>query len=1044
MAAGANDPAARGNDVERSPGAATLAIRLFGGPAVQLGERPLPPLTSGRSTALLAHLALHRDGPIPRQRLSFLLWPDSTEAQARTNLRKALHVLRRELPDLERYLSVSSRSIHWREDADCWIDVEAFDQQLASVDLDAVDSEARVAALQAAVDLHRGELLPDLYDDWAIAERERLRDRYHDALARLARLRSERGEHTRAVAAASALVRSDPLHEAAHRLLMEVQAAAGDRAAAVRAYHECVSTLRRELGVEPTAETTVLYDRLVRRAPPDAEAGACPRAARTSLIGREHEWQELTELWRRTEAGAGHLVVVAGEPGVGKTRLVEELAFWCGQGGARVLAARSYAGGSELGYGGVSSWLRTLHRDGDLDRLPGPSRAVLGRLVPELTTDHPADPLDPAAERRLQLDAITDALASPGRALLLVVDDAQWTDSHSVAAIHHLLRLESPRPVLVALTLARYDVADGQPLQEVVADLHRIDRATELTVPRLSPAATHTLARALGVTGDTSRLYTDTEGIPLFVVETAQAALDGAPAEGLTPKLRAVIETRLRRCSPIAMTVAGVAATVGRSFTTALVRDAGRLGVDDAVVAFDELWRRGIIAEHGHDAYDFTHGKLRDVAYDTLSPPERQRNHLAIAGALQRLHHAASTEVSSQIAGHYERAGHLPGAVEWYQQAATDAARRYQSLDTVRFLERAHRLLESAPGADRRRELSVVTALPSALVGVDGFASDRVEAAQRRVVELSAELEVDIDPAVLRSMVMSRQCRRDFDGAQDAAEQLAASARRVGDDGLMTESEYLLGIIAFWTGQLDTARSHFEAAIAGFDAAGRRRHIARFGHDPAVVCQSRLANTLCLLGRVDEAEHARDHALRRADEAGHPYSKAAANGFAAMLSIDLDRPDEVGSYVERLGQEEQLTRPNASLLEVLLGFVEVRDGQVARGLARIATEIDGLADVDQAPGHHACFDRVRVAAHRCASDPAGGLVACDQALARTGSRLWEPEIRRVRAEFLAATGAAATTVERELREAAGAARCQGAIGWLARIDATPRRVGATS
>jgi len=1044
VAASAEVPGASVDDVERSSSAATLAVRLFGGPILQIGERALPSLTSGRATALLAHLALHRDGPVPRQRLSFLLWPDSTEAQARTNLRKALHVLRHEVPDLARYLSVTSSSIHWHEHADCWVDVEAFDRQLASVDLDGADSDARAAGLQAAVDLHRGELLPDLYDDWAIDERERLRGRYHDALTRLARLRSDRGEHDRAAAAASALVRGDPLQEAAHRLLMQVHDTAGDRAAAVRAYHECVSTLRRELGVEPTPETTALYDRLVRRTEPSVEPGPRSRAAHAPMIGREREWQELTELWRQTEAGAGHLVVVAGEPGVGKTRLVEELAFWCGQRGARVLAARAYARGSELGYGVASSWLRTLHRNGDLDRLPSPSRSVLARLVPELTSDLPAGPFDPAAERRLQLEAITEALTSSHRAPLLVVDDAQWADTHTVAAIHHLVRLDPPRPVLVAMTLARHDVADEHSLHEVVADLHRIDRVTELTISRLDAAATGALARALGVGEDTARLYTDTEGIPLFVVETAQAALDGAPPEDLTPKLRAVIETRLRRCSPTASTVAGVAATVGRSFTTALVRDASRVGVNDAVVAFDELWRRGIIAEHGDDAYDFTHGKLRDVAYDTLSPPERQRNHLAVADALRRLHSGSVAEVSSQIAGHYEQAGDLLAAVEWYEQAASDAARRYQSADTVRFLELAHRLHEAIPGADRRRELSLVAALPSALVGVDGFASDRVDAAQRRVEELSAELAVDIDPAVLRSMVMSRLCRRDFDGAQDAGEQLAGSARRSGDGGLVTESEYLLGITAFWTGQLDRARSHFETAIASFDSAGRRQHIARFGHDPAVVCESRLANTLGLLGRNDEAEQTRERALRRADEAGHPYSLAAANGFAAMLSIDLDRADEVSSFVERLDHDEHHTRPTAAFLEVLRGFVEVHDRQVAQGLTRIVTQIDALADADQAPGHLACLDRVRVAAHWHASDPAGGLIACDRAVARTGSRLWEPEIRRVRAEFLVAAGASSEVIDRELREAAGAARRQRAAGALARIDATRRRINATT
>jgi DNA-binding SARP family transcriptional activator len=143
---------------------AALRVRLFGALSVDVDGVPLAPLDSARAESLLAHLLLHRGAPQPRQRLAFLLWPDSTEPQARTNLRHVLHHLRHALPD--DLLEITPRTLGWRADAPCWVDVAAFEEALARVGREGDDAD--LAALREAAAVYRGDLLPGNYDEWVV------------------------------------------------------------------------------------------------------------------------------------------------------------------------------------------------------------------------------------------------------------------------------------------------------------------------------------------------------------------------------------------------------------------------------------------------------------------------------------------------------------------------------------------------------------------------------------------------------------------------------------------------------------------------------------------------------------------------------------------------------------------------------------------------------------------------------------------------------------------------------------------------------------
>jgi DNA-binding SARP family transcriptional activator len=169
--------------------APSLRIRLFGELDLHLDGAHLPPLKSARAESLLAYVLLHRDTPQPRQRLAFMLWPDSTESQARTNLRHVLHNLRRAIPDLDQFLEATPRTLQWRADSPFWLDVAAFEETIARSkrEPDGID----IAALREAVELYTGDVLEGCYDEWLLNKREQLRQRYLKALERR-RLRGAR------------------------------------------------------------------------------------------------------------------------------------------------------------------------------------------------------------------------------------------------------------------------------------------------------------------------------------------------------------------------------------------------------------------------------------------------------------------------------------------------------------------------------------------------------------------------------------------------------------------------------------------------------------------------------------------------------------------------------------------------------------------------------------------------------------------------------------------------------------------------------------
>ncbi|RME49340.1 MAG: 6-hydroxy-D-nicotine oxidase, partial [Chloroflexi bacterium] len=274
-----------------------LHIRILGDFHIAHDDAPVTGVNTPRLQSLLAYLLLHSEAPQLRQQAAFLLWPDSTEAQARTNLRRELHHLRRALPGAGRFLQADAKSLQWLPDAPFTLDVADFEAAVAQAHQaeEAGHQTAVQTALAEAVELYRGDLLLSCYDDWILPERERLSHMFIQAMERLIQLLESRREYATAIRYARRLLRYDPLHEATYRRLMRLHALNGDRARALRVYHTCVTVLQRELAVEPSPATHEAYQRLLDMdtSPASPATPVVKSVAEWRLVGRQPEWEQL-------------------------------------------------------------------------------------------------------------------------------------------------------------------------------------------------------------------------------------------------------------------------------------------------------------------------------------------------------------------------------------------------------------------------------------------------------------------------------------------------------------------------------------------------------------------------------------------------------------------------------------------------------------------------------------------------------------------------------------------------------------------------------
>jgi DNA-binding SARP family transcriptional activator/predicted ATPase len=946
-----------------------LEIDLFGPFRIAHHGQLLHTVDQPREQSLLAYLLLHAGTPIPRRYLASLFWPETTEAQARNNLRQLLHQLRHALPESEAYIYSDASILHWRTSSAYLVDVFQFEEALERAESAerSGDLAAAQTALEKALNFYRGDLLVSCYDDWILDERERLHRLCLNALEQTVQLLEEQRDYAAAIPFAQRLIRHDRLHENGYRLLMRLYAITDERASALRTYHICADILENELGVEPELATREIFRRL--RSGQELPEALSPPIESTSVLpltGRSEVWAQLQTEWQRAASGEQRFALLSGEAGIGKSRLAAELLHWAARQGYSTAKSRAYAAEGTLSYSPLVDWLRSEDCRISISRLDKIWLSEIARLVPELlaeTPDIPApDPLAEQWQRQKFFQALARAILGMRQPLLLLLDDLQWCDPEILGFLHYLIRADNQACLMLIGTMRAGDLVANPALAALLMDLRGNDQLTEMVLTQLDEADTARLAghtAGYELDGDTAlRLFQETEGNPLFIIETIRAGYldrehdldswDGTTdvpgsrpldLEWLPEKVRHVIAGRLAQLSQPARQLAGLAATFGRAFSIEVLVQASDASEDELLRWLDELWQRRIVRVLDENKYDFTHDKLRQVAYSEASLPRRRLLHLRVARALEIVHEASLDPFCGQLGLHFERAGKTERAIHYYYRAALVAEEINASREAVSLLRRALALLETLPEKRERDalELKLQTALVVSLVSTLGHGAPEVIHTRDRALALSRRLEQSPSPPILRGLAIDYVVLARFNQAMDYSEQLLRLAERNQNPLLAVEANYAMGVTMFWLGNFRRSRRYLEQAIALYSLQDSRAHISSYGQDPKVVCLSRLAFSLWFLGYPAQAVDTGGIALQFAREIGHPFSLAYALFWNFQVLIHTCELDVAASTVQslmELSQEHQL-RHFLFGGTILQGWLRAESGEIETGMAMI-------------------------------------------------------------------------------------------------------------
>lgn len=688
------------------------------------------------------------------------------------------------------------------------------------------------------------------------------------------------------------------------------------------------------------------------------------------LVGRARELEMLRSALRAAATGDPRTVLIAGEAGIGKSRLVAEFVEGARRDGARLLAGAALElGGEGLPYSPFTAAIRGLIRETGLDPLRGPATAELARLLPELgRSDEP--PPDPETARGRLFEAflsLVEGLAAD-HPVVLVIEDLHWADRSTRELFAFLVRRVRAERVLIVATYRSDDLDRRHPLRPLLAALDRAAGVERLTIGRLTRR--EVAAQATAILGDipeptlVERLMARTEGNPLFV-----EVLLGCP-DDLSESLRDLLLRSVQRLSEPAQRVLRVAAAGGAQVGYALLAAVTALDEDELAGALREAVEANVLVP-GDETFAFRHALIREAVSDELLPGEKARLHRRYAEALEADPSLASGRASSEIAHHWDHAHATSQALRSAWIAANDAAAAFAHAEQLSFLERVLALWDQVPDAAEAIGAGHVAVLAKA-----GRAARRAGNAGRLESFATAALaEVDArrEPIEAARLLALRAWGEHYTRGSGNLEDLRAAAALVA---AAPESKTAARVFAFLAGSeilrglTDDARRDAEHALA----------LAR--RNGAGDAESHALSSLALCdwhtGRVEEAQRRFAEALAVAERIG-----VTDQALRAVANLS-DTHQGMGEYERAIEvARDGLVRARAAGLARTQGAflaINVIEPLVALGRWDEATEvIDDTLDLDPPRGNTAYLYRMRASIALGRGDLAAATAAADQA-----------------------------------------------------------------
>jgi class 3 adenylate cyclase/predicted ATPase len=803
------------------------------------------------------------------------------------------------------------------------------------------------------------------------------------------------------------------------------------------------------------------------------------RSQATPLVGRDEELDLLVRRWEQARAGEGRVVLISGEPGIGKSRLTAALSeriesdphtrrrYFCSphhQDSALYPFTTQLERAAHFTHGDTAEEKLSALRD---LLAPGTQSDDEIELVAELLSlpNSVAElNLSPQRKREMLFEALLHQLEAVAqrRPVLMVFEDAHWVDPSSQELLDLTLDRVRRLPALVVVTFRpEFQHAwSGQPHVTVLA-LNRLgERDVSALVRELA-------GNALPANEIVEEIVARTDGIPLFVEELTKALLEGGsqhnrsatvltssppPHLAIPATLHASLIARLDRLGPVAKEVAQIGSVIGREFSYELIQPVAQQPESDLQTALDRLTNAGLLFCRGglpHSSYLFKHALVQDAAYATLLRARRQQLHAAIAAALEAEFPEIVAAQPELLAHHYTEAALTQQAIDNWLRAGDRANEGSANPEAIAHLTRGLKLLKDLPESLQRdeKELAFQVALLTPVFAAR-FGSAEGERAAARAMELSRRVGgTDQRPLVraLFGLSLTYSARGKIRIGRDVAEQLLAVAQQLQEPEPLAYAHNVMGNTLFWLAELGAARMHLEKGIALYQPEWSRSLAFHFGFNCASTCYFFLGRVFWHQGYPDQALASAEEAVAIAEAVSHSVSRASALSWAAalyQLRGEVGRAREVAEIALAITTDEIIPffRTHAVMLR---GWALVEEGRGEEGIAQLC---EGYAAYRAVGAQIECSHWLALLAeaYRDTGRPVEGLRLIAEALDYVGQTdivYYEAELYRLDGELrLRLDAGDEQRAESSFRRALEIARHQQAKAWELRAATSLARL----